>query len=515
VPANYPHVVNSVRIQQQQSLDGPLDASTGVSEQNGILAQQLGLVRAAMPAALIAQIGMIAGCVIVFWPLPAFGTIALWAAIALLAIIGRALLLWMWPHGPLTPSQTCRLLRVLLGAAVITGAIWGSLPALIQHRAPIEHQMFLGVVLAGMCAGALAALGYIRVVFYAFILPALLPFITVMLTSEGAIQPILGLLALLFLGSLAFIARTLERVVVSAFSVQHANADLVRRLTAARDLASSAAEAKNALIASLEESRREAESANQAKSTFLAIMSHELRTPLNAIIGFADVMRTEALGPLQNERYREYVNDIRESGTHLLELINKILDLSKIEAGKFDLALEPLAVEQTVRSVLRLFREQATVAGVALELKVEPNAAVIHADTRSFKQMLINLISNAVKFAPRGTMIRITAAVKSGWVELCVCDQGIGIPPSDIDKAIAPFSQLGDPMTRRHDGTGLGLSLVKALIELHGGHLSIEPTPGGGTTVRLHFPEPPAQLQSGEAEVQADEHKSAAKPIAC
>jgi signal transduction histidine kinase len=318
-------------------------------------------------------------------------------------------------------------------------------------------------------------------------------------------------LALLFLGSLAFIARTLERVVVSAFSLQQANADLVQRLTAARDLANSAAEAKNALIATLEESRREAETANQAKSTFLAIMSHELRTPLNAIIGFADVMKTEALGPLQNERYREYVNDIRESGTHLLELINKILDLSKIEAGKFDLALEPLAVEPTIRSVLRLFREQATVAGVKLELNVAPDAAVVHADTRSFKQMLINLTSNAIKFAPRGTTICIDAAAKSGSIELSVCDQGIGIPPSDIDKAIAPFSQLGDPMTRRHDGTGLGLSLVKALIELHRGHLSIEPTPGGGTTVRLHFPE----SQRADAEREEDPQPSAAKPIAC
>jgi signal transduction histidine kinase len=496
-------------------LDGPLDASRSVSEQNATLTQQLGLVRAAMPAALIAQIGMIAGCVIVFWRLPAFGMIAVWVGIALLATIGRALLLWMWPHDPLAPSQTRRLLRLLLALAVITGAIWGSLPALIQGRAPIEDQMFLAVVLAGMCAGALAALGYIRVLFYAFILPALLPLIAVMLTGDGAIPPILGLLALLFLGSLAFIARTLERVVVSAFSLQHANADLVRRLTAARDLANSAAEAKNALIASLEESRREAESANQAKSTFLAIMSHELRTPLNAIIGFADVMKTEALGPLQNERYREYVNDIRESGTHLLELINKILDLSKIEAGKFDLALEPLAIEPTIRSVLRLFRDQATVAGVILELNVAPDAAVVHADPRSFKQMLINLISNAIKFAPRGTMIRITTATKPGWVELSVCDQGIGIPPSDIDKAIAPFSQLGDPMTRRHDGTGLGLSLVKALIELHGGRLSIEPTPGGGTTVRLEFPEGRPHLGNGGAEGEADAERSEAKPIAC
>src|SRR5206468_2239465 len=135
--------------------------------------------------------------------------------------------------------------------------------------------------------------------------------------------------------------------------------------------------------------------------------------------------------------------------------------------------VESLPVEQTIRSVLRLFREQATAAGVRLELQVDPEASVILADPRSFKQMLINLISNAIKFAPRGTTIRITTIARSDWAELSVSDQGIGIPPSDIEKAIAPFSQLGDPMTRRHDGTGLGLSLVKALVELHGGRMSI------------------------------------------
>jgi signal transduction histidine kinase len=507
--------VSSVGVQQQQGFKRPLDASASVSEQNAILAQQLGLVRAAMPAALIAQIGMIAGCVIVFWSHPSAKMITVWAVVALLATLARGLLLWKWPHEPLIAVEAPRWLRLLLCTGVITGAIWGSLPALIQEQAPIEYEMFLGVVLAGMCAGALAALGYIRTLFYAFVLPALLPFITVMLIGGGAIRAVLGLLALLFLGSLAYIARTLERVVVSAFSLQHANAELVKRLTAARDLANSAAEAKSALIASLEESRREAESANQAKSTFLAIMSHELRTPLNAIIGFADVMKSEALGPLENERYREYVNDIRESGAHLLELINKILDLSKIEAGKFDLMVESLPVEQTIRSVLRLFREQATVAGVRLELQVDPEASVILADMRSFKQMLINLISNAIKFAPRGTTIRITTIARSDRAELSVSDQGIGIPPSDIEKAIAPFSQLGDPMTRRHDGTGLGLSLVKALVELHGGGMSIEGTPGGGTTVRLHFPKSSTQAGEIDQRTSVNQEQSEAKPIAC
>jgi signal transduction histidine kinase len=453
------------------------------------------MVRAAMPAALVAQIGMVVACFAVLWSGAARGYwLLVWVFLSVLATVARALLLWGWPKHALEAEEARRWRRLIASGALLSGTVWGVLPVLIQAQASIEHQMFVGVVLAGMCAGALAALAYVRVTFYAFVLPALLPFAAVMLLAGGGTGTALGVLALLFLGSLAFIAQRLERVVMGAFRLQQANADLVRRLTVARDEASAAAEAKSALISRLEESRREAETANQAKSTFLAIMSHELRTPLNAIIGFADVIRTEALGPVENPRYREYINDIRDSGAHLLELINKILDLSKIEAGKFELAPELLSTEPAIRSVLRLFREQATSAGVRFELSVEASACAIRADERALKQMLINLVSNAMKFAPRGSAIELAATGTEEGVEISVSDRGIGIAPEDIEKAVAPFSQLGDPMTRRHEGTGLGLSLVKAVIELHGGTLAIGSAPGGGTLVRLRFPAGPPVL---------------------
>jgi signal transduction histidine kinase len=472
--------------QQQNELDPSLALNPS---KPALLPQQLGLVRAAMPTALIAQLGIMLVCLAVLWQGPARGPwLAAWAGLAVLAATARALLIWSWPRGPITGADAGRWRRLIVSGAALSGVIWGLLPVVIQPTAPIEHQMFVGVVLAGLCAGALAALAYVRASFYAFILPALLPFSAIMLAGGDSTGMALGLLALLFLGSLAYIARTLERVVVGAFRLQHANASLVQRLTLARDEANAAAEAKSALILSLEESRREAETANQAKSTFLAIMSHELRTPLNAIIGFADVIRTEALGPLGNARYREYISDIRDSGTHLLELINKILDLSKIEAGKFELAPQQLQVDPTIRAVLRLFREQAISAGVKLELRLDASAPMIRADERAVKQMLINLVSNALKFAPRGSEIVIAGRQVGGALELSVADRGVGIAPTDIAKAVAPFSQLGDPMTRRHEGSGLGLSLVKALIELHGGGMAIDATAGGGTTVRLRFP---------------------------
>jgi signal transduction histidine kinase len=457
------------------------------------------MIRAAMPVALAVQLATIAACLVVLWSAAPGPRLLAWAMLALIATLARALLLRGWPRDTIEPDRAPRRRRLIAADALLSGAIWGSLPVLIQAQASLEHEMFVGVVLAGLCAGALAALGYVRAVFYAFVLPALLPFAAVMLLTGGATGIALGVLALLFLASLAFIARTLERAVTGAFRLQHANADLVRRLTVARDEASAAAHAQAALIVRLEESRREAETANQAKSTFLAIMSHELRTPLNAIIGFADVIRTEALGPIDNARYREYISDIRDSGAHLLELINKILDLSKIEAGKFELAPQRLSTEPAIRSVLRLFREQATSAGVRLELTVHASACSIRADERALKQMLINLISNALKFAPRGSTIEVAATAAEDGTEISVSDRGIGIAPEDIDTAVAPFSQLGDPMTRRHEGTGLGLSLVKALIELHGGWLRIDSAPGRGTRVRLQFPAPVQTAEPADA----------------
>ena len=456
--------------------------------QDRVLPQQLSLLHGALPAALIANLVITVTVLLVIWPVAAGWPLAIWAALAALITAGRAALYRRWPRSGIPAPEAPRWRRLATLGSFLSGLVWGALPLLLGPAAPLEHQMFLGVVLAGLGAGALAALGTCTPVFRAFALPALLPFALLMLGGEGPMRRAMGILALLFLGSLIVIARKLERAVLQLFQLQETNGALVKRLTLARDAESAAAAAKNALIGRLEESRHEAEAANQAKSTFLAIMSHELRTPLNAIIGFADVIRTESLGPIDNPRYREYISDIRESGVHLLELINKILDLSKIEAGKFELVRMRIETEPVIRSVLRLFREQATAAGVLLEPKIAPEAAHLWGDERSVKQMLINLLSNALKFAPRGSAIQITAEAFSDSIELAVADRGIGIAPEDVEKALEPFTQLGDPMTRRHEGTGLGLSLVKAMIELHGGTLTIDATPGGGTTVRLKFP---------------------------
>lgn len=231
-----------------------------------------------------------------------------------------------------------------------------------------------------------------------------------------------------------------------------------------------------------------AEEASRAKSRFLANMSHELRTPLNAIIGFSEVMTHEMFGPIGAARYLEYAKLIHESGGHLLALINGILDMSKIEAGKFELQEEIFDFEQDAEQALRFVRLQAERKGVALQMTVAPGAKSIFADRRALKQILLNLLANAVKFTPRGGDIWIAAAREGDAIELAVADTGIGIPEGDLHRLGVPFEQAHGPQILVTEGTGLGLSLVRALAMLHGGEMRIQSRQGEGTTVRVKLP---------------------------
>jgi two-component system cell cycle sensor histidine kinase PleC len=234
--------------------------------------------------------------------------------------------------------------------------------------------------------------------------------------------------------------------------------------------------------------RERAEAANAAKSQFLANVSHELRTPLNAILGFSEILRDKLFGPLGAPQYESYVNDIHESGILLLNLINDLLDLSKIEAGKFELQEDACDLPEIIESAAHVVSERAAKAGVAIELQLAP-LPLVRADYRKVKQILLNLLSNAVKFTPAGGSIRVSAAAGSGGgVTLAVADSGIGIPPHQLHIVLEPFTQVENIMTRTHAGTGLGLPLCKSLIELHGGTLTLESEVGGGTVVTISFP---------------------------
>ncbi|HLG87980.1 MAG TPA: ATP-binding protein [Alphaproteobacteria bacterium] len=243
-----------------------------------------------------------------------------------------------------------------------------------------------------------------------------------------------------------------------------------------------------------------AESANKAKSQFLANMSHELRTPLNAIIGFSDLMRNELIGPMGNDQYREYAGDIHSSGEHLLCVINDVLEMSKIEAGKLELDDREVTVSDVVDGALRFVRQQASNKGVRLSTSLRSDLPSIWGDEFRIKQILLNLLSNAVKFSGQGANVTVSADLTAdGGLAISVADTGIGMTEKEIAVALQPFLQVANTFSREHDGTGLGLPLANELVKLHGGHLVLTSAPGQGTTVL--FVLPPARVLSPQPRV--------------
>ena len=245
--------------------------------------------------------------------------------------------------------------------------------------------------------------------------------------------------------------------------------------------------------------KERAEAANRAKSDFLAIMSHELRTPLNAIIGFSDAVLEEMFGPVGNARYREYLGDIKNSGTHLLELINDILDLSKAEAGHFDLRDDSIAVEELVGSCVAMVALRAREAGVDIVTDIADELPRLRGDERKLRQALLNLMTNAVKFTPLGGEVRLRGRTAGDGVRIEVADTGIGMAADDIPTALSPFGQIDTALNRRHTGTGLGLPLAKRLVEAHGAAFAIRSEVGVGTVVTLDFPPSRLATRPGRA----------------
>jgi signal transduction histidine kinase len=237
----------------------------------------------------------------------------------------------------------------------------------------------------------------------------------------------------------------------------------------------------------LSRARDEALAANRHKSAFLANMSHELRTPLNAVIGFSEVLREKVFGEL-NAKQDEYLSDIHSSGKHLLSLINDILDLSKIEAGRLELSPSTFELPVTIDNALVLMRDRARRAGVALSQDVESGVGAMTADERKLKQILINLLTNAVKFTKDGGSVALRARRVDDDVEIAVADTGIGISSEDRDVIFEEFRQAGDEWARNKEGTGLGLALTKRLVELHGGRIWVESELGRGSTFTLTLP---------------------------
>jgi two-component system cell cycle sensor histidine kinase PleC len=268
-----------------------------------------------------------------------------------------------------------------------------------------------------------------------------------------------------------------RRLMATVADLRHSQQKLERQAEEVADLAEKYAEEKT-----------RAEEANQAKSKFLANMSHELRTPLNAIIGFSEIMESSMFGPLGSDKYREYCSDIHQSGQYLLDVINDILDMSKIEAGRIRLDAEPVDLEPFLNDAMRVVSGRVNDKRLKLTARIRRDISLT-ADHRLLKQIILNLLSNAVKFTPEGGRITIRArATAGGWVSVSIADTGIGIPEDALARLARPFEQVESQLTKSHQGSGLGLAIAKSLTELHQGTMRIRSTPGRGTMVLLRLP---------------------------
>jgi len=246
------------------------------------------------------------------------------------------------------------------------------------------------------------------------------------------------------------------------------------------------------LFQEIEEKSRQLEVANRHKSEFLASMSHELRTPLNAVIGFSEVLLERMFGEI-NDKQDEYLQDILSSGRHLLSLINDILDLAKIEAGRMELEVIDFHLPQAIDNAITLVRERAARRAITLAIEIDPRLGEIKGDERKVKQVLLNLLSNAIKFTPEGGHVGVQAGLSDGFAEVAVTDTGVGIAPEDHEAVFEEFRQVGTDYAKKHEGTGLGLTLSRRFVELHGGKIWVKSQLGQGATFTFTLPVKPWQ----------------------
>ena len=410
--------------------------------------------------------------VILFFEVGAEATLP-WTALGVLAYGTRLVLLTAYRRSEenLELAER-RWVRRYCATAALLGLFWGGAPLVIAATAPSMVNDGLAAlvlfVVAGMMAGGVMTSSSRVQAVSCFVWPAVAIIVAACALWERSPFMIIAVLAFIYAAMLILLGRRLNSTAVAALRGQYEKAALADQLSTAN---------------------AEVRGASRAKSEFLANMSHELRTPLNAIIGFSEIMSREILGPIGLQRYRDYAADIQESGKHLLGVINDILDLSRVEAGKMTLVEDEVDLAVIMGGCARLLAHRANAGGVRLETDFAEETIRMRADEGRMRQIGFNLLTNAIKFTPQGGRVRVHLEVDAGRrVVLQIEDTGVGMRQEDIPLALTPFQQVGSGGVRNMGGTGLGLPLTKTLVELHGGTLTINSALGRGTGVTVAFP---------------------------
>jgi len=446
----------------------------------------------------LACLAVALGTCVLLWPALPWPMVLGWGAMTGIAHGTR---LWMqsaYFRDVGDPATTAPWLRRHTWVALLIGFVWAALAVPIAEGLTGTPFFAVCTVVVGMLSGATIINHPHMPSVTAIVWPIGLATATA-LASWGDAQHIsFAAFFLIITGCAHFFARRMHATLTETLLLRYERTQLAADLSARNAELAHANERLGATNAQLQATQALAEAANRAKSEFLSNMSHELRTPLNAIIGFAEIIKDQAFGPVGLPRYAEYANDIHESGRSLLQLINDILDLSKVEAGKMELQRTFVDVADILGRCIRLIKDRAAKSKVRLEMALDPNVPRLFADEGRIRQIALNLLSNAVKFTPAGgTVVLSTSVDPQGAISVAVADTGIGMSAADIDVALERFGQAASSLSRTQEGTGLGLPLAKALAELHGGALIIVSAPGKGTTVTVTFP--PQQFPEANA----------------
>lgn len=395
----------------------------------------------------------------------------------------------IWAHFALKGQSDPEPAPYQFGGYVVsatTNAAWALSIWLLWTDGNAANHLFLVVVTLCAVVTAITQRGGNFTLYLSATLPLLVISQSKWMTGDSPLATLYAVLTPLWVAWLSIQMRDICARSESATRARFENEALADALIYARDEA--------------ERSRKYAEHANATKTAFLANMSHELRTPLNAILGFSEIINTEALGASARDKYRDYAGDILTSGRHLLSLINDLLDIAKIEAGKLEVSPQWIDAGRMVRECVHLMETRAGEGGVTLSWSVAGDAPRLFVDERALRQIVFNLVSNAIKFTPSGGRVEVRIARRDDDAVLTVEDTGCGIPKEQIDRVFLPFEQIDNRYAATAGGTGLGLTLVKALTELHGGSCSLESEEGQGTQVHVRFPLPKAPSLVGGAQ---------------